>query len=72
MNEISRMYQKEELLQKSKDLDLALSRAPPFLEVHELSYEQLLMLKEKVNALLRDKFSYVAGEQMIENDAPWG
>jgi len=72
MNQIARMYQKEELIQKAKDIDLALSRAPPFLDVHDLSYEQLITLKDKVNAVLEEGFSYLAAEQMVENDAPWG
>jgi len=65
------MYQKAELIQKKNEIDQAMTRTPPFYEVHELSYEQLETLMENVNRCL-GKFSPILAEPMVENDAPWG
>lgn len=70
MNEVSRMYQKAELVQKKKEIDQAMSRTPPFYEVHELSYDQLEKLMENVSKGL-SKFSPILPERTVENDAPW-
>ncbi|GAB7343141.1 hypothetical protein MBLNU457_1216t1 [Dothideomycetes sp. NU457] len=71
MNEVSRMYQKAELVQKKKEIDQAMSRTPPFYEVHELSYEQLEKLMENVKKGL-SKFSPIMPEPMAGNDATSG
>jgi len=71
MNEVQRMYTVDSLKNMKEKIEIGISRCPPFTGLHELEYEQLQKLVDKVDAALLKMDPAAMKKDVVEELVTW-